>query len=100
MIWQLKIPRPVLLVLQYLIGDFIVAVGDLYQNCASYKDWKTYSEWKEDPLKIQEIGDKMFIKFVKIFVNLGMTPAEIYKCYRDKNIENVNRQKTGGRYEK
>ena len=87
--------------LQYLIGDFIIAVGDLYQNGKiSYKDWKKYETWGEDPLKIQELGDKMFIKFVKIFVNLGMTPAEIYKCYRDKNIENVNRQKTGGRYEK
>lgn len=86
--------------LQYLIGDFIVAVGDFYQNCASYKDWKSYSEWKEDPLKIQELGDKMFIKFMKIFVNLNMTPAEIYRCYRDKNIENFNRQKAGGRYEK
>lgn len=86
--------------LQYLIGDFIIAVGDLYQNCASYKDWRVYDTWKEDPLKIQELGDKMFIKFVKIFVNLGMTPAEIYKCYRDKNIKNVERQKVGGRYEK
>ena len=85
--------------LQYLIGDFIIAVGDLYQNC-SYKDWRVYDTWKEDPLKIQELGDKMFIKFMKIFVNLNMTPAEIYKCYRDKNIENVNRQmsKTGRYY--
>lgn len=86
--------------LQYLIGDFIVAVGDFYQNCASYKDWKTYDVWKEDPLKIQELGDKMFIKFMKIFVNLGMSPAEIYACYRSKNIENVNRQRLHGRYEK
>lgn len=85
--------------LQYLIGDFIIAVGDLYQNC-SYKDWRVYDTWKEDPLKIQELGDKMFIKFMKIFVNLNMIPAEIYKCYRDKNIENVNRQmsKTGRYY--
>ena len=85
--------------LQYIIGDFIIAVGDLYQNC-SYKDWRVYDTWKEDPLKIQELGDKMFIKFMKIFVNLNMTPAEIYKCYRDKNIENVNRQmsKTGRYY--
>ena len=86
--------------LQYLIGDFIIAVGDLYQNAASYKDWRVYDTWKEDPLKIQELGDKMFIKFMKIFVNLNMVPAEIYKCYRDKNIENVNRQmsKTGRYY--
>lgn len=87
--------------LQYLIGDFIIAVGDLYQNGKiSYKDWKKYETWGEDPLKIQELGDKMFIKFVKIFVNLNMQPAEIYKCYRDKNIENVNRQRSHGRYEK
>lgn len=87
--------------LQYLIGDFIIAVGDLYQNGKiSYKDWKKYETWGEDPLKIQELGDKMFIKFMKIFVNLNMTPAEIYKCYRDKNIENVNRQRLHGRYEK
>lgn len=87
--------------LQYLIGDFIVAVGDLYQNGkVSYKDWKKYETWGEDPLKIQELGDKMFIKFVKIFVNLNMTPSEIYACYREKNIENVNRQRSHGRYEK
>lgn len=86
--------------LQYLIGDFIIAVGDLYQNVASYKDWRVYDTWKEDPLKIQELGDKMFIKFMKIFVNLDMSPAEIYACYRSKNIENVNRQRKNGRYEK
>ena len=87
--------------LQYIIGDFIIAVGDLYQNGkVSYKDWKKYATWGEDPLKIQELGDKMFIKFMKIFVNLGMTPAEIYACYRSKNIENVNRQRLHGRYEK
>jgi len=86
--------------LTYIIGEFIIAVGDFTQNCLSYKDWKTYDVWKEDPLKIKELGDKMIIKFFKIFVNLNMKPAEIYLCYREKNIANVERQRSGGRYEK
>lgn len=85
--------------IQYLIGDFIIAMGDLYQNGkVSYKDWKKYSVWGEDPLKIQELGNNMFIKFMKIFVNLNMKPNEIYQCYRDKNIENVERQRSNGKY--
>ena len=86
--------------LHYLVGEFIEAVGDLYQNCASYKDWKTYDKWKEDPLKIQELGDIMLIKFFKIFVAINLTPEQIYQFYYNKNIENVKRQKSGGRYEK
>lgn len=85
--------------LHYLVGEFIEAVGELYQN-SSYKDWKTYSVWKEEPLKIKELGDIVLVKFFKIFVNIHLTPEEIYTCYREKNIENVERQKAGGRYEK
>ena len=85
--------------LHYLVGEFIEAVGELYQN-SSYKDWKTYSTWKEDPLKIQELGDIMLIKFFKIFVAINLTPDQIYQFYYNKNIENVERQKVGGRYEK
>jgi hypothetical protein len=85
--------------LHYLVGEFIEAVGELYQN-SSYKDWKTYKEWKEDPLKIKELGDIMLIKFFKIFVAINLTPDQIYQFYYNKNIENVERQKVGGRYEK
>lgn len=85
--------------LHYLVGEFIEAVGELYQN-TSYKDWKTYKEWKEDPLKIHELGDIMLIKFFKIFVNIRLTPDQVYQFYYNKNIENVERQKVGGRYEK
>lgn len=85
--------------LHYLVGEFIEAVGELYQN-TSYKDWKTYKEWKEDPLKIQELGDIMLIKFIKIFVAINLTPEQVYQFYYNKNIENVERQKVGGRYEK
>ena len=85
--------------LHYLVGEFIEAVGELYQN-SSYKDWKTYDKWKEDPLKIQELGDTMLIKFFKIFVAINLTPDQIYQFYYNKNIENIERQKTGGRYEK
>jgi len=85
--------------LHYLVGEFIEAVGELYQN-SSYKDWKTYKEWKEDPLKIKELGDIMLIKFFKIFVVINLTPDQIYQFYYNKNIENVERQKVGGRYEK
>jgi hypothetical protein len=85
--------------LHYLVGEFIEAVGELYQN-SSYKDWKTYDVWKEDPLKIQELGDIMLIKFFKIFVAIRLTPEQIYQFYYNKNIENVMRQKSGGRYEK
>lgn len=58
--------------LTHIIGEFIIAVGDFTQNCLSYKDWKTYDVWKEDPLKIKELGDKMIVKFFKIFVNLNI----------------------------
>ena len=70
--------------LHYLIGEFIEAVGELYQN-SSYKDWKTYKEWKEDPLKIKELGDTMLIKFFKIFVAINLTPPPAKKkpCIED-----------------
>lgn len=85
--------------LHYLIGEFIEAVGELYQN-TSYKDWRTYTVWKEDPLKIKELGDIVLIKFFKIFVNIHLTPDQVYHFYYNKNIENVKRQMENGRYEK
>lgn len=83
--------------LHYLVGEFIEAVGELYQN-SSYKDWKTYSEWKEDPLKIKELGDTVLVKFFKIFVAIHLTPDQIYQFYYNKNIDNVKRQMPNGRY--
>lgn len=83
--------------LHYLVGEFIEAVGELYQN-SSYKDWKTYNEWKEDPLKIKELGDTMLVKFFKIFVTIHLTPDQIYQFYYNKNIDNVKRQMPNGRY--
>jgi dimeric dUTPase (all-alpha-NTP-PPase superfamily) len=44
--------------------------------------------------------DTLMIKFIKLYVALGMKPEDIWKFYYEKNRENFKRQKVGGRYEK
>lgn len=85
--------------MHHLVGEFVEAVGELYQN-SSYKKWKTYDVPKEDPLKNQELGDTILVKFMQLFVVLNMKPKDIWNFYYAKNAENFKRQETGGRYEK
>lgn len=85
--------------LHYLVGEFIESVGEMYQN-SSYKKWKTYDVPKEDPLKLQELGDAVLVKFMQICVALRMSTKDIWNFYYAKNAENFKRQEAGGRYYK
>lgn len=85
--------------LHYLVGELIEAVGEIYQN-TSYKMWKTYDVPKEDPLKLAELGDVALVKFMQLYVALGMSMEDIWTFYYKKNEENFKRQEKGGRYEK
>lgn len=80
--------------LQHLIGEYCYATGELMQN-SSYKKWKNYDTPKEDPLKMQELGDALIIKFMQICVAIRMKPEEIWKFYYEKNAENFKRQEKG-----
>lgn len=86
---------------KYLIGDYIIAFGQIMQQMP-YKAWKSYEtfEPKVPATILQDMVDNLMIKFIKLYVALGMSPADIWKFYFLKNKENFARQETGGRYEK
>lgn len=86
--------------LRHLVGQFVEAVGEMYQN-SSYKKWKTYDTPKEDPLKLQEFADNILIKFMQFCVVVNMKPHDIWNFYYAKNKENFARQyDPNGRYYK
>ena len=87
--------------IRFLIGDYIIAFGQIMQQLP-YKAWKTYETYepKVPYTVLYDMVDTLMVKFIKLYVALGMTPQDIWKFYYEKNRENFKRQKTGGRYEK
>lgn len=87
--------------IKYLIGDYIIAFGQIMQQLP-YKAWKTYDSFEPKvPYTIlYEMVDNLMIKFIKLYVALGMKPEDIWKFYYEKNRENFKRQQKNGRYEK
>lgn len=87
--------------IKYLIGDYIIAFGQIMQQLP-YKAWKTYDSFepKVPYTVLYDMVDNLMVKFVKLYVALGMKPEDIWKFYYEKNRENFKRQKSGGRYEK
>lgn len=87
--------------IKYLIGDYIIAYGQIMQQLP-YKAWKTYTSFepKVPATILQDMVDGMMIKFIKLYIALGMTPTDIWKFYYEKNRENFERQlsKTGRYY--
>ena len=49
---------------------------------------------------LYDMVDTLMIKFIKLYVALGMKPEDIWKFYYEKNRENFKRQQKNGRYEK
>jgi hypothetical protein len=87
--------------IKYLIGDYIIAFGQIMQQLP-YKAWKTYEtfEPKVPYTVLYDMVDTLMIKFIKLYVALGMKPEDIWKFYYEKNRENFKRQQKNGRYEK
>lgn len=81
-----------------IVGELVETMGEMYQN-ASYKKWKKYNTPKEDPLKLKVFAENFLLKFFELFVVVGMSPADVWKFYYEKNAENFKRQSRGGRYE-
>lgn len=84
--------------LYHIVGGLVETMGEIYQN-VSYKKWKKYETPKEDPLKLKILAENFLLKFFELFIVVGMTPADIWKFYYEKNEENFKRQGRGGRYE-
>ena len=87
--------------IKYLIGDYIIAFGQIMQQLP-YKAWKTYNSFepKVSYTELYKMVDNLMIKFIKLYISLDMKPEDIWKFYYEKNRENFARQKVGGRYEK
>lgn len=87
--------------IKYLIGDYIIAFGQIMQQLP-YKAWKTYESFepKVPYTVLYDMVDILMIKFIKLYVALGMKPEDIWKFYYEKNRENFKRQQKNGRYEK
>ena len=87
--------------IKYLIGDYIIAFGQIMQQLP-YKAWKTYESFepKVPYTVLYDMVDTLMIKFIKLYVALGMKPEDIWKFYYEKNRENFKRQQKNGRYEK
>lgn len=87
--------------IKYLIGDYIIAFGQIMQQLP-YKAWKTYDSFepKVSYTILYDMVDNLMIKFIKLYVALGMKPEDIWKFYYEKNRENFKRQQKNGRYEK
>lgn len=87
--------------IKYLIGDYIIAFGQIMQQLP-YKAWKTYESFepKVPYTMLYDMVDNLMIKFIKLYVALGMKPEDIWKFYYEKNRENFKRQQKNGRYEK
>lgn len=88
--------------IKYLIGDYIIAFGCVMQQLP-YKAWKTYETFEPKVPKtvLMDMVDTVMIKFIKLYIALGMQPADIWKFYYEKNKENFDRQLSKqGRYYK
>lgn len=87
--------------IRFLIGDYIIAFGQIMQQLP-YKAWKTYESFepKVPYTVLYDMVDTLMIKFIKLYVALGMKPEDIWKFYYEKNRENFKRQQKNGRYEK
>lgn len=87
--------------IKYLIGDYIIAFGQIMQQLP-YKAWKTYDSFepKVPYTVLYDMVDNVMIKFLKLFIALGMKQKDIWNFYYEKNKENFARQGKNGRYEK
>ena len=82
-----------------LIGKFTCSMGAVLHK-TRYKTWKEYSELDENLYELIELLDNAIVDFLRLYVAINMSIQDIYNYFMIKFNVNVERQNTGGKYEK